>query len=1225
MDGSGYFKIITEGILEPGDLILTRDATTDGGKTSTGHIRLYIGEGKFAHASSPTNGVLISEWTESTDIASISTKNVPVKQDGKVKYRTTYVLRLKDDYANLLTESTFVNIIVWPDGSSSSFETGEVIYDNTTPTSSTVTSEGLFNPNWEIVGIDKITNSFKEYTGEFSGLPKVMDIGGRTEGFLQWIMNGIGDFFDYALGIILMGLKVQLIGWTTLIENMITSIIEFGTNSDIEGNITIESIVYNRVSLFDANIFNIDGQEKVEQPESSSITTEQVNDEEKGYLPNSTESVEGSLYEGEITSNDNDTINVIRENIANWYYALRYLCIIGLLITLIYLGIRMALSSIGEQKAKYKQMCIAWVVGFLITFFIHYFMIAVVTVNQTLIDIFSQNVSQEESMHELFRVMAYEIPLSSGWQGTIIYMFLVYYLVKFAFIYMKRFFATSILCILSPIVGISYAIDKIKENKSPSLKRWATDYSFNVLIQSVHALVYTLFVTIAFDLVTGADGIFGAILAFIVLGFMTNVDKLLQKMFKFNNAGTLKYVLDDATSLIAGVAGVYGLLKTQIRLEKMAVIGAGSLAVRGARKAAGAISGLGNRRYRDYYGTDDENYATDSGNYNTSGDYDFREAGTVNVLTSPISNIDARINREKQKNKQERREYLRSQLQFGKNLASGAAQMMMSVPMTIISPKAAATLALRGMNQLGIANRAKKTIPGYAKQKKKGRFVASVASGGLSIIMMRHMAKSNVIKDRLHKEYKTKMDFYKQARSAEIDLVNEFQKLSNNGSVIFENPENTAHEEIIKLKREQLDSLFKQAMATIPDKDIDDAISEYMARTGKTSIEYEDIGNIVLEINSKSDLKADGGKVDNQIDEMLTASAIAYAAEQNNVDNRKMPKEEFTRDLREFTESAYVQSRIEESIRAYRERRRDRLTSSHDTNLIYDELTRNQIKIPENEFSRSQLREIERTLKKKIEQVLESDYGQYSSLREKNAEQNDNTENTEQRLNNSTYENLKGNVQENSQENVQRTSRQGSYNSIDRNRFSQNQTENNEDNEQRGEKGLEEIRQMFDAQAREGAYNSIDRNRFKPRTESIANQENINNMPDYIPKVELSRREVNQVRNILQNENITPEQARTEIKNIIGGTVERKKESLKQQQVIELFKGTIKDKRNEVLNKNIETQPEFDGVLRAYEKLARINEQSKEKTGQAVYAKPENLVDEIIETMKLRKKVDYIQ
>ena len=166
---------------------------------------------------------------------------------------------------------------------------------------------------------------------------------------------------------------------------------------------------------------------------------------------------------------------------------------------------------------------------------------------------------------------------------------------------------------------------------------------------------------------------------------------------------------------------------------------------------------------------------------------------------------------------------------------------------------------------------------------------------------------------------------------------------------------------------------------------------------------------------------------------------------------------------------------------------------------------------------------------------------------------------------------------------------------------------------------------MFDAQAREGAYNSIDRNRFKSRTESIANQENINNMPDYIPKVELSREEVKQVRNILQNENITPEQARTEIKNIIGGTVERKKESLKQQQVIELFKGTIKDKRNEVLNKNIETQPEFDGVLRAYEKLARINEQSKEKTGQAIYAKPENLVDEIIETMKLRKKVDYIQ
>ena len=151
MDGSGYFKIITEGILEPGDLILTRDATTDGGETSSGHIRLYIGEGKFAHASSPTRGVRIDEWTKSTDIASISTKNIRVVQDGEVKYRTTYVLRLKDVYADKLTESTFVNTIVWPDGSSSSFETGEVIYDNTTPTSSTVTSQSLVSSEDQLV------------------------------------------------------------------------------------------------------------------------------------------------------------------------------------------------------------------------------------------------------------------------------------------------------------------------------------------------------------------------------------------------------------------------------------------------------------------------------------------------------------------------------------------------------------------------------------------------------------------------------------------------------------------------------------------------------------------------------------------------------------------------------------------------------------------------------------------------------------------------------------------------------------------------------------------------------------------------------------------------------------------------------------------------------------------------------------------------------------------
>ena len=97
------------------------------------------------------------------------------------------------------------------------------------------------------------------------------------------------------------------------------------------------------------------------------------------------------------------------------------------------------------------------------------------------------------------------------------------------------------------------------------------------------------------------------------------------------------------------------------------------------------------------------------------------------------------------------------------------------------------------------------------------------------------------------------------------------------------------------------------------------------------------------------------------------------------------------------------------------------------------------------------------------------------------------------------------------------------------------------------------------------------------------------------------------------------------IRNIINQTVEDKKESLKSQQIVDLIKGTIKDKRNEVLKKDIGIDSEYEGVLKAYEKLAKINEEAKEKTGQAIYAKPENLVDEIIETMQLRKTVDYRQ
>lgn len=52
----------------------------------------------------------------------------------------------------------------------------------------------------------------------------------------------------------------------------------------------------------------------------------------------------------------------LRGIIASWYNAIRMLCMVILLTVLVYMAIRMIISSSAQEKAKYKSMIMDWVV-----------------------------------------------------------------------------------------------------------------------------------------------------------------------------------------------------------------------------------------------------------------------------------------------------------------------------------------------------------------------------------------------------------------------------------------------------------------------------------------------------------------------------------------------------------------------------------------------------------------------------------------------------------------------------------------------------------------------------------------------------------------------------------------------------------------------------------------------------------------------------------------------
>ena len=68
-------------------------------------------------------------------------------------------------------------------------------------------------------------------------------------------------------------------------------------------------------------------------------------------------------------------IYTLKDIIRDWYATLRLIAIVGMMSVLVYIGIRILLSSTAESKAKYKQMLFDWLIATALIFVMHYIMV----------------------------------------------------------------------------------------------------------------------------------------------------------------------------------------------------------------------------------------------------------------------------------------------------------------------------------------------------------------------------------------------------------------------------------------------------------------------------------------------------------------------------------------------------------------------------------------------------------------------------------------------------------------------------------------------------------------------------------------------------------------------------------------------------------------------------------------------------------------------------------
>lgn len=270
------------------------------------------------------------------------------------------------------------------------------------------------------------------------------------------------------------------------------------TMEDIEEkNYTIEDIVYNRAPIFDVNVF--------------------------------------SDTSGGETIPDGSIERILKKAVAIWYVSFRNVTFVILAVLIIYYGIRIAISTVAEEKANYKMKLVGWIKGLVVTVFIHYIIYIVLALNDTIVNTIANNTGLEKSIYNTIKTRASDFRLSVGIPATIIYLVLLVMWLRFLWTYTKRKLNVLLLIILAPLVIAKYTYELSYGKKSKLLLNWFQKFSTSVFIQSIHALFYTVFVGEVLKL--SSENLAGFIIGLMTLSFMLSADKIFTSIFKFNFSG----------------------------------------------------------------------------------------------------------------------------------------------------------------------------------------------------------------------------------------------------------------------------------------------------------------------------------------------------------------------------------------------------------------------------------------------------------------------------------------------------------------------------------------------------------------------------------------------------------------------------------------------------------------------------------------------------------------
>lgn len=407
---------------------------------------------------------------------------------------------------------------------------------------------------------DGYASADTSYWGETSDLEGAEGdkVGGLLIEPIAWLLQGIGDGVNRLIQIMLIGDNSPVHydrGFydspTTITDVVSNNKVKEGDESNLPtekivkdyidgplGGYTIADIKLTPAEIFAGNVSALD---------ANFFKTE---NDHKQELGGSSKSI----------------VEKLRGTVSTWYVALRNIAIVGLLSALLYIGIRIVISSSAGDKAKYKQFFVDWVVALCLIFFMHYIMAFTMTMSETVTDVLAGNTTSQGRIQQVIveltdktgnntftETNGVAIKFKSNFTGlarikadydsislkigyTILYIALTVYTVYFAFVYLKRLLMLAFFTMIAPLVALTYPLDKIKDGKAQAFNYWFKEYMFYALLQPMHMLLYTVFVSSALSV--AANNLLYAIVA---LAFIVPAEKIVKQMFgiKGNTESTL--------------------------------------------------------------------------------------------------------------------------------------------------------------------------------------------------------------------------------------------------------------------------------------------------------------------------------------------------------------------------------------------------------------------------------------------------------------------------------------------------------------------------------------------------------------------------------------------------------------------------------------------------------------------------------------------------------------